>query len=563
MAEDSAESKPTREQVVADILQLGDLLDQHAHPRTTCIVVPSPPISPEESARLKAEIARLETRIESCAYDRGNRTLRAVLGIRKDEVVDPILLRCIASVAFIVLTSGRSQPTVSLISRISGLGDWATTVSARHAIRQAIIKGNGIYFSDSDYGDGIIKPGPDLVRLLSGDNALPIVWTEATLKEEKEAWQKLKNANVLKRVSSPTESPTPSAPSSQANVPVPGNLSSPKAIFESLRQTVIGMDPVVRRFSVQMAMHLKRVAIMTSGGKNTTPAVCFLLAGPSGSGKTFLSEEFGRLSGLPFAVGNMAEVSSSSYVGTSIDELFYGFIRKGVSMLDVQNGGTLFLDEIDKKKANVTNGQHDSVGEGPQGELLRLLESSGGSRFQIGGKRSNDAARGSVRTDGMAFILAGAFSGIEEIIQDKRRSRVSLGFSGSGDNNNLPPDIREFLLNWFIPELLNRINSVIVVPSPSLPQLIQISSAPAGIIARQNQFLSSFGLQISPSPEAIKELATWALESKTFARGIRSLIMRTLVEEAIFEERKGTLEISDADVRRAIEGLRREPEGLA
>ena len=491
-------------------------------------MLPSQPISPEESSTLKAEIAKVETRIESCAYDRGNKTLRAVLDIRKDEVLDPILLRCLASIAFQTLDNGRPRPTVSSVSRSAGL-DCGATISARHAIRHAIIRGNAIYFSDSDYGDGILKCGSDLICLLSGDNALPIVWTEATLKQELEAWQKAKSANVLKKVSAPTESPAPSAQSSPANTAVLGNLGSPKAIYEALRQTVIGMDPVVRRFSVQIAIHLKRVAIMKSGNTTTIPSVCCLLVGPSGSGKTFLAEEFGKLAGLHFAVGNMAEVSSSSYVGASIDELFYGFIRKGVSMQDVQNGGTLFLDEIDKKKVNDSHGQHDSVGEGPQGELLRLLESSGASRFQIGGKRSNDIARGSIRTDGMAFILAGAFSGIEEIIQDKRRSRVPLGFSGSGDNKNMPPDIREFLLNWFIPELLNRINCVIVVPTPSIPQLIQICSAPTGIIARQNQFLASFGLQVQPNPEAIKGLASWALETKTFSRGMRILI-QSLVE---------------------------------
>ena len=330
MSKETENPIPTREQTTADLLRLGELLTQH-NSRPICDLASPRPIRPEEASNLKAEIAELERRIEIRAYSGKDRTLRSVLGLRKDEVLDPILLRCIACVAFQTLDNNRPRPTVSSVSRSAGL-DWGATISARHAIRHAIIRGNSIYYSDSEYGDGVLKCGPDLVRLLSGDNALPVIWTEVTLKQELEAWQKAKSANVLKRVSPPTESSAPSAPSSPANVPIPGNLGSPKAIYESLRQTVIGMDPVVKKFSVQMAMHLKRVAIMATGVRPTTPPVCCLLIGPSGSGKTFLEEEFGRISGLPFCVGDMSTVTSSAYVGSSADELFLGFAKKGTSL---------------------------------------------------------------------------------------------------------------------------------------------------------------------------------------------------------------------------------------
>lgn len=556
MAEDSTESKPSSEQVVADLLRLGELLALHARPIGALGL--GRRIRQEESVRLKAEIAILEKRIETQAYENSHRAFRSVLGLRKDEVLDPIFLRCIAVVAFEALDNFRAVSTVSGVSKAVGLGDWGITLSARHTIRQAIIKGDTIAYSEGDCEGGVLKVGRNLNRLLSGENRLRILWTEESLKQEREEFIR-RHGNALKKASTPTAFPVPSAQPSPTNVPAIVNLSTPKAIFESLRQTVIGMDPVVRRFSVQMALHLKRVAIMENGGKNTTPPVCFLLAGPSGAGKTFLAEEFGKLSGLPFCIGDMSSVTASAYVGISVDELFYGFSKKGTTLVDVQKS-VLFLDEIDKKRTNHRGGDYDATGVGVQYELLRMVE---GARIQIGGKRSTDNPKGFIDTSSMAFILGGAFSSLSEALAEKKtRTRGPIGFSGGSDTAGMAPDVRELLLDYFIPELVNRIGSVIVVPTPSLSQLIEIAMAPTGIIARQNQFLSSFGLQVLPSSEGVKELASWALETKTFARGMRNL-MQNIVEEVIFEERKGTIEITGADVRRAVEGLRREPEGLA
>ncbi|NCD13771.1 MAG: AAA family ATPase [Bacteroidia bacterium] len=549
-------SRPSSEQVVADLLRLGELLALHARPIGALGLTRR--IRQEESARLKAEIAELEKRIETQAYDKSRRALRSVLGLQKDEVLDMIFLRCIAVVAFEALDNFRAVSTVAGVSKAVGLGDWSSTLDARHTIRQAIIKGSTISYSEEGCEGGVLKVGRNLIRFMSGENRLGILWTDESLKQEKEEFLR-RQGNALKKASTPTESPAPSAQPSPANASAIGSLSSPKAIFEALRKTVIGMDPVVRRFSVQMALHLKRVAIMESGGKNTTPPVCFLLAGPSGAGKTFLAEEFGKLSGLPFCIGDMSSVTASAYVGISVDELFYGFSQKGTTLVDAHKS-VLFLDEIDKKRTNFRGGDYDATGVGVQYELLRMIE---GARIQIGGKRSTDNPKGFIDTSSMAFILGGAFSSISEALAEKKnKAKGPIGFSGGSDAVGMAPDVRELLLDYFIPELVNRIGSVIVVPTPSRSQLIEIAWAPTGIIARQNQFLSSFGLQVLPTLEGVKELASWALETRTFSRGMRNL-MQNIVEEVIFEERKGTIVITGTDVRRAVEGLRREPEGLS
>lgn len=555
MAGDAPESKPTREEAVSDLLRLGELLFQHAFPVGGLGL--TRPLRPDESIALKTEIGELETRIEDKACVRSERRLRSMLNLRGDQVLDPLLLRCIACVAFQVMSGGRTRSTVTGISMAAGLGDWETTLSARHAIRHAIIKGNAIYYSDSDREDGILKAGRDLVMFLSGENALPVVWTERSLKEEKEEWERRKVGVAARRIPLarsaehrlPADAPGSRAPLSDAQ--------SPKAIFEALRKTVIGIDPVVRRFSVQMAMHLKRVAISRNGGTPTNPPVVVLLIGPSGAGKTFLAEEAGRLLKITFCCADMSSITASSYVGSSIDDAFLGYFRKGVTSSEIQSG-LMLMDEIDKKRTNQRGGDFDSVGAGVQYELLRVLE---GNRIQVGGKRGSDIAKGFIETFGMAFILAGAFSDISEKLRDSAKARTPLGFSGGHGASGVTPDTRELLLEYFIPELVNRIGSVIVIPAPSLGQLVQIATSPAGIISNQNQFWASFSLQIRPTPTAVNEIASWALETRTFARGMRSLL-QSLAEEAIFEERQGEIVIGAGEVKKAIEGLRGEPEGL-
>lgn len=541
------------QQAVEGLVSLGRALHELTYPRSELGLAGI--LRPHESRRLMEEIKTLESVVETAACNPANRDIRSVLDVRRDLIPDKLDIRIIGFVVWHCLTCGDVGTSVSRASQAAGLGSVEEMLRARQCIRFMLTRDVLVF-----RGENELLMGPRLVQLISGGSGkLKIVWTEETLKHEAEERQRQKGANMRKGFSPPSTNQAPSAPLPPANAVAVGNLDSPKAIYESLRKTVIGMDPVVRRFSVQMAMHLKRVAIMATGVRPTTPPVCCLLIGPSGSGKTFLAEEFGRISNLPFCVGDMSTVTSSAYVGNSADELFLGFAKKGITLSDVQRG-VLFLDELDKKRTNHRGGDHDATGLGVQYEILKFLE---GARIQVGGKRSNENSKGFIETFSMAFILGGAFSSISEALAEKKtKARGPIGFSGGSDAVGVAPNVRELLLDYFIPELVNRIGSVIVVPIPTQSQLIEIASAPTGIIARQNQFLSSFGLQISPSLEAIKVLAAWALDTKTFARGMRSL-MQTLVEEAIFEEHKGDLDLWQADVRRAIEGLRQEPEGLA
>ena len=553
MAQDAPEPKPSSEETAGNILRLGKLLNDLAFPERGLIGRPNRPCEVE---RLKTEIEALQKKIEIAVYDENQRLLRSALDIRGDQVVDLIALRILAYVAWGATHLDRPSVPVARVCVAAAMGDMGAHLEARKTIRQMIISEKGLRYRDSEFSSGELLLGLRMVKYISTEGHLMVLWSSQTIEEEKEQWRRQQEASS-RRTSPPRDDPRPV----QDNPPAQPSLTAndtPRAIYEALRRTVIGMDPVVKRFAVQMAMHMRRVAIADAGGTLTTPPVCVLLCGASGSGKSFVASEFGRLSNLPFAVGDMSSVTASAYVGTSVDELFFGFAKKGAKLADAQKG-ILFLDEIDKKRTNNRNGDFDATGMGVQYELLRMLE---GARIQIGGKRGNDSLpRGAIDTTTMAFILAGAFSDISVRLRDSAKARAPLGFSGGHGASGVPPDIRELLLGYFIPELVNRIGSVIVIPPPSLTQLEQIMTAPTGIIARQNHFLVAFGLKVVPSPEAIQNIASWALETKTYARGMRSLC-QTLVEEAIFEDRKGEVVIGAKEVRTAIEGLRQEPECL-
>lgn len=547
-------SRLSSEQVVADLLRLGELLALHSRPIGALGL--GRRIRQEESERLKAEIAELEKRIETQAYEDSHRALRSVLGLRKDEVLDLIFLRCIAVVAFEALDNFRSVSTVAGVSKAVGLGDWSSTLDARHAIRQAIIKGHTISYSEEGCEGGVLKAGRNLIRFLSGDNRLGILWTDESLKQEKEEFLR-RQGNALKRTSVPDRLSTPVP----ASLPLPPaslkGCESPKAIYNALRQTVIGMDDTdtLRRFSVAMSLHMRRASLVRQGIVPTTPCQTLCIAGESGVGKTFMVEEFCKIANLPYTIGNLAEVTCSGYAGLDLTDIFLGLLRNGAKRADVEAGSIVFLDEADKRKINEHRGDFDCTGAALQAELLRMVE---GTDIQLGGRRSNSGSGVMLSSRGLAFCLAGCFSGVTEAMTSKKRH---LGFGSSVENVSHAPDIREALTTYFLPELCNRISTILYIKPPVLPALIKIAIAPHGVLAKQNQFLAGLGLTLKPGEDAIREICSYAHSSKTYARGVRSLF-QALAEEAIFEEWKGELVIGAGEVRKAIDGLRQGVAGL-
>ena len=543
--------KPTQQQALESLIRLGKALHEFTYPRSELGLAGV--LRPHESRRLMEEIEMLEGVVETAACNPSNRDIRSVLDVRRDLIPDKLDIRIIGFVVWHCLTCGDVGTSVSRASQAAGLGSVEEMLRARQCIRFMLNRDVLVF-----RGENELLMGPRLVQLISGGSGkLKIVWTEETLKLEAEERQRQKAANMRKSFSTPSTYQAPSAQLPPANIPMPGNLDSPKAIFNALRQSVLGMDEsdTLRRFSVAMSIHLRRASQFRLGKSVKMPVQTVLLAGQSGVGKTFIIEQFCKIAKVPYTIGNLAECTSSGYVGIDISDIMAGLFRNGAKRAEDVIGGIVCFDEADKRKINDRNGDYDCTGSGLQGELLRILE---GSDIQIGGRRSNVmGGRVMLSTESLAFCLAGCFSQVTQILESHSRpsKRHPLGFGGGVDIAPPSPDIREALTTYFLPELCNRISTILYIKPPGMESLRQIALAPQGILSRTNEFLASMGFTLKPDEQAIKEICAYAHSSKTFARGIRSLL-QTLAENGIYDEQKGELVIGAEDVRKAIEGLK-------
>ena len=553
MAKVLSAQKPTRDETASNLLRFGKLLNDLAFPQGGLIGRPN---RPHETERLRSEIEALQERIVQCIHDSRQWLLRGVFALRGQEAVDPLAVRIVAYIAWASLGSVRPDASVARVANAVSLGDWDVHLEARRTIRLMVARNTAIQIGRSDcYGD-VLTPNSRLIRFLSGDGNLPVLFSSKSIQEEKDDWQRQRQAEVLKKVHAPRQATTEVSPEvPQANLPA-GSLQSPKAICSALSQTVIGMEPaIMRRFSVAMSLHLRRADLIRRGIVPTAPNQILCVAGESGVGKTYLIEEFCKIAGLPYAIGNLAECTSSGYAGMDLNDILVGLFRGGAKRSEIEAGAIVCLDEADKRRLNERHGAHDCVGEGLQGELLRIVE---GTDVQLGGRRANDPVKGTLSTRGICFALVGCFDGLEKALSESNRKRP-IGFGGEDDPGVRRLDIREALGAYFLPELCNRISTILYINPPGMHALAKI--AKMAVLERQNRFLETMGMTLRPSEDAVLEICQYALASKTYARGVRSLL-QTLAEEAVYEERKGEITMGVVDVRRAIEGQRLETNGL-
>lgn len=533
--------KPTQQQAVEYLVRLGKALHAYAYPRSPMGLARA--LLPHEASRLKEEIASCEKVVSTAACDPNHRYLRSVLDVRRDLIPNSLDIRIVAYLAWHSLTSESIGTSVAVLSKAAGLDSIEEMIQARHAIRQFVVKGDVLVFKD----ESDLLPGYKLVRLLTGDNRPPIIWTEATLKHEAEEWQRQKDSQSNKPASSPRHAEPP--PSAQKPSETP-NLLTAKGIFDALKNEVIGIDVPLRRFSAQMSLHMRRLEQIRKGVRPSVGPIVTLLIGSSGSGKTWMAENFARVSGLPYAVADMTGVSQASYVGLSVDECFYGLLANKTKPSEAQKG-IVVLDEFDKVCAK--SGGHstsDPQGRGIQAELLKPLE---GCKLPLGSRRSNTPFIGTLDTYETNFICAGAFEFLRDMLADSNRKSAGLGF-GSAGAKNLRGDVREALVRYgFLEQIINRIGAIIILSDPTPEQIVRITShSGTGLLARWNSFANSFGISLDLTDEAIQYLAHWACETRGYSRSVKT-VLGSLVEQHLYDDKPGDINVWLADVKRAIE----------